>query len=189
MPARELKRIAPHAAGGHADLVEQALRDALASRGVASQAVQAHGFVQDLGHRKAWVERGIGVLENDLQMSLIGRKFGLGQRQQVAPAHQHFAAAGLVQAQHRQAHRGFTRARFTHQTNRLAFEHRKAHVLDRHKLLFAKPGAAHIKHFAQVAHFEEGRVVSRLHGGRFKLDRQGLGRGDGAIGLHPVVDG
>ena len=121
-------------------------------------------------------------------MPLVRRKFSLGQRQQIAPLHEHLASAGLVQAQHGQTHRGFTRARFTHQTNRLAPEHRKTHILDRHKLLFAKPGAAHIENFAQVTHFKQGRIVGRWRSGRRHLDGKSLGRGVGGLGLYPVVD-
>ena len=129
---------------------------------VGADAVDAHRLEQDLADREARIERGVGVLEDDLDAPFIGRVFALRHGQQVAPLEQHAAAGGPVQAQQGQADRGLARARFPDHAQRLAARERERDILHGAELALAEQPLAQPEAFLQVLHDQHILVAGRI---------------------------
>ena len=98
---------------------------------------------------EARIERGIGVLENDLHVAPHGAHLSLVKLQDIATLEPHFSGMRLGEAQDGTTGGGFARAGFAHQRQRLAATDREAHIVDgfdvadmalEHALVDGEPG-------------------------------------------------
>ena len=71
LAARELVRVVAHLLGPEADPLEQR-RDPLLARAAVREAVVGERLADDLARGQARVERGVGVLEDDLEVAPVG---------------------------------------------------------------------------------------------------------------------
>ncbi len=126
-----------------------------------ADAVDAHRFLQDLTYRKARIERGIGILENDLDPALIGPVFAVRHGQQVAALEQRRSTRRAVQAQQGQSHRGFSGTRLAHHAQRLAAAQGERDVPDRLEFALAEQAFAQPETLGQLIDHQHGLVIGR----------------------------
>ena len=130
LAARELVRIAPRMLGQQAD-DGQKLAGALLALGLGVQAVHGHRLDQDLAHGHARIERGVGVLEDDLHVAAHLAQRLLVEVRDLVALEAHRARRRIHQAQHQPAGRRLAAARFAHQRQGLAAGDVEGHTLDR----------------------------------------------------------
>ncbi len=82
--------------------------------------VQHQRFAQHGTHRHAWVERGVGVLKDDLHAPPLGAHLRVGQGEQVLPFEAHAAAGRFEETQNQSSDRRLAAARFAHDGKCLA---------------------------------------------------------------------
>src|SRR5438309_1663280 len=160
LAAGELVRVLGERVGGEAHLVEQLQAERAPLGLAAADAVDLHRLHQDLAHREARIERGIRILEHDLDAPLVGVRRLRRQRQQVPALEQHFAAGSLVQAHEQQADRGLAGAGFADHPERPAFGQLERSAL--HGLQLAPPEepVAEIEALREAARLEDDRLVA-----------------------------
>ena len=130
LTTREFVRIAQRMPGRQADLAQQ-LVDAPAQRRARRQPMQAQRFGQRLADGEARVQRGVGILEDDLHVAAQVAQRAAGQATHVAAGEADRALGGLDQAQYQAAGRRLAAARFPHQRQRLARRHVEGKAVDR----------------------------------------------------------
>src|SRR6185437_9431681 len=86
---------------------------------------------QDLADRHAGVERGVGILEDDLRLAPEATQLVRIEGQQVAPVEANASRIWLDQPQHQPAHGRLAAAGLADQPQRLAALDRKANAIDR----------------------------------------------------------
>ena len=96
-----------------------------------NQVVQAQGLGQDLAHGHARIERGIGILKDDLRVAAEGAQLVRVQGQEIAALEANVAGIRLDQPQHQPAHGGFAAAGLADQRQRLAGIDAEADAVDR----------------------------------------------------------
>ncbi len=102
--------------------------------------MQQQRLRQDVEHAHAWIERGIGILEDDLHLPPLAPEIGSGERQDALARQPHVARRRLDQAQREAAERGLAAARFADKCQRLAPRQREGDLLHRlHDLAPAEP--------------------------------------------------
>ena len=124
------------------------------------QPVHRQRLGQDLAHRHARVERGIGVLEDDLHVPAQAAQRVLAEVGDLLALEADRARGRLHQAQHQPAGRRLAAARFADQRQRLAAGDLEAHVLDRaHQAdhLAADSAAADREVLDQTVDLQDGR--------------------------------
>jgi len=126
----------------------------------AAHAVDLHRLHQDLAHREARIERGIGILEHDLDAPLVGVRRLRRQRQQVPALEQHCAAGGLVQPHKQQAHRGLAGPGFADHPERLALGQLERSALHGLQLAPSEEPVAEIEALGEAARLENDRLVA-----------------------------
>ena len=122
-------RIAPRVLGQQAD-DGQKLAGALLALGLGVQAVHGHRLDQDLAHGHARIERGVGVLEDDLHVAAQLAQRLLVEVRDLLALEAHRARRRIHQAQHQPAGRRLAAARFAHQRQGLAAGDLEGHALD-----------------------------------------------------------
>ena len=93
--------------------------------------MQRQRLAQDLADRHARIERGVGVLEDDLRLPAERAQLVGVEREQVAALETDAAGIRLDQAQHQPADGGFAAAGFADQRQRLAGIDMEADAVDR----------------------------------------------------------
>ena len=88
------------------------------------------GFRDDLFDGEARVERGEGILKNDLQVAAQAAHFGAAGGEQVASIEPDAAGGGLDQAEDEASERAFARAGFADQAKRFAGMDVKRNAVD-----------------------------------------------------------
>jgi hypothetical protein len=129
LAAGELVRVAPGVLGQQADDIEE-LAHALLARGLVADLVHVERLGEDLAHRHARVERGIGILEDDLHVAAHPPQVALAEVGDLLALEAHRAPGRVHQAEHEAAGRRLAAARFAHQRQGLAAGDLEAHVLD-----------------------------------------------------------
>ena len=169
--------------GIEADLLEQGPHALLAS--VVVPAVDPEGLRDELADRHAGVQRRVGVLEDNLQVTAHGAQFCGAQLRQVPAPVEHLATGRPHQLQDRPPRRGLAAPRLPHQPQRLAGEEVEGHVTDGLHL----PGhasqqclAADREMLDQVVHRHDGAANARRRG---RFCRYG---GDLRLGAHACSD-
>ena len=138
LAAGELVRVAPHVVGAEADGLEQ-FDDALLELAPGlREPVDDQRLADDRADRHARIERGVGVLEDDLhvarQRPQLGRRLSASD---VAALEPDLARSRLDQAQDAAAGRRLAAARLADQAQRLAGSNLEADPVDRMHLLDA----------------------------------------------------
>src|SRR5882762_955895 len=160
LAAGELVRVFGERVRGEAHLVEQLQAERAPPGLAAADAVDLHRLHQDLAHREARIERGIRILEHDLDAPLVGIRRLLRQRQQIPALEQHFAAGSLVQPHEQQADRGLAGPGFADHPERLALGHLERGALDRFELAPAEKPFAEIEALREPARLQDDRLVA-----------------------------
>ncbi len=122
---------------------------------VGADLVDAHGLQQDLADGEAWVERRVGILENDLDAPLVRHEITVGHADDVLAFKQRLSRGGLMQAHQGQADGGLAGAGLAHHAQGLAARQLERHVLHRFEFLAAKQAFAEIEALAQVADVQQ----------------------------------
>jgi hypothetical protein len=153
LAAGELVGIALRVVGRQAHLFEQPAHPGL-RLGAAGDAVHQERLHDREAHREARVQRGEGVLEDELDVAPQRLQLALRQRQHVAALELDLPALAVDQAQQRAAGGRLAAARLAHQRQRFAGVEVEADLLDRvHAALHAaEKAAAHVEARHQVAH-------------------------------------
>ena len=111
LSTRELVWVLDHIERRQAHRLEQLGHTGLELFGIADQAVLFERFTNDVVHRPARVQAGVGVLENHLNALAHGLGMvRLESRVGVLPVKGQAAACGLVQAHQQAGHRAFAAA-------------------------------------------------------------------------------
>ncbi len=106
------------------------IRDALALLPAGGEIVQPDGFADDVTYIHARVERGIRILEDDLQVPPQLAQLALIELQDRASLIAHIACSRLDQAQQKAAQGGLAAARLTHNGEGLAATDAERHAVD-----------------------------------------------------------
>ena len=164
LAARELVRVLGHVGRRQAHRLQQ-LSDAPIQRIlVRNEAMLDQRLGNDVAHQPAWVEAGVGVLENHLDAPPHGAHVAaLECRMGVLAIKVEVAARRLIQSHEQSRHRAFAAARFTDQGQRLAFLDLETHTVDgmQHGLWFAlehavEPGGGDVKGLGQIHRADQG---------------------------------
>jgi hypothetical protein len=121
--------------------------------------VNVDAFAHDRSHPHAWIERGVGVLENDLHLAAQVAHLAPPQRGKIAAVEDDAAAGRFDQAQDQPSERGLARARFPHQAHRFTRfdgEIYPVNRLDRELAAREQAFAPRRKFLAQVLGDDEG---------------------------------
>ena len=92
--------------------------------------MEAHGFLQNLAHGHARVERRVGVLEDHLHLAPVGQHVRVAQVVEASAPEEDFSAGGRVQAEDRASQGGFAAAGLTHHGEDLAGVDVQTHGVD-----------------------------------------------------------
>src|SRR5947207_11190199 len=160
LAAGELVGILGERVRGEAHLVEQLEGEGAPLGLAAAHAVDLHRLHQDLAHREARIERGIRILEHDLDAPLVGVRRLRRQRQQVPALEQHLAAGSLVQPHEQQADRGLAVPGFADHPERLALGQLERSALHGLQLAPSEEPVAEIEALGEAARLEDDRLVS-----------------------------
>ena len=101
LTARELVRVAVAVLGVEPDELEQL--DHPRPRVLAGLAVDDHRLGDDVVDRHLRIQGGVGILEDDLQLTTDRAHLLVRQRRELTPAELHRPGRGLVQLEHRAA--------------------------------------------------------------------------------------
>src|SRR5829696_649219 len=155
LPARELMRVFAHRLRAQADASEQ-LRDTLVLLPTAREPEVLQRFADDRAGREAWVERGIGILEHELDLAPVPPHRPRIEVRHVGAAEQDAAAGRLEQLHHHLAEGGFAAAGFADNAERLAAPDVEADAVDGANDMPLPPEepAAERKMLDEVAHLE-----------------------------------
>ena len=130
LAAAELVRVAQHRAVGQPDLGQERARALLAFR-LAGNAVHAHRLDQRLADPPARIERGVGILEDDLQLAAQHPQTRLARRDHVLALEDDLTRVGLDQAQRGAPGRRLAAAGFADQAEGLAVAHAERDAVER----------------------------------------------------------
>ena len=168
LSTRELVRVAAHVDRVEAALLQQPHRAVASALLVPVEPVDGHGLREHVSHGHARVERGVGVLEDDLHPAAQ-----LAERERVRLAHvdpveadlafDHEPVAGLDQAQERAAGGRLAAARLAYQPDRLPGPDLEGHAVYGSHVVddLAEEAASHREVDLEVLDLEErlpGRV-------------------------------
>lgn len=126
---------------------------------IAADAVQQHRLAQDLRHGEARVERGVRVLEHDLDAALVVAQPPRRQRQHVLALEQHPSGAGLLQPHQRQPQRALAAAGFADDAQRASAHQGERHPVHRALAVVAEPAVAAVVVDAEPLHLQDHAVV------------------------------
>ena len=151
LAARQLVGIAQRHVGEEPDDLQQ-LGDPVVNLRLGQDAVHADRLGDDLAHRHARIEGGIGVLEDDLHLLAHGDHLLAVERRQIHALEADLAAGRLVEAQHQAAERGFPAPQLADETQRLAALDADGDAVDgAHQLVPTKQPDADGEIFLRVA--------------------------------------
>ncbi len=168
LPAAEFVRIAHHRIVGQADLGEEGARPRLAF-GIVGDAVDAHRLDQCLADPAARIERGIGVLEDDLQLAAQRAHPCLAGGDDVLALEDYLAGIGLDEAEDGASSGRLAAAGLADKAEGLAVAHGEGDAVEGTHGDDARPrkAARHGEEFAQAGDGQDGishgRPRSRLH--------------------------
>ena len=191
LPARKLMRVAVRRLGGQAHLFQQPAHTLFGLVG-RHQLVDEQRLHHRIAHRQARVERGIRVLEHELDVTPQRLQRGAFQRRDVAAGHFHPTALVRDQPRQRTAGGALAAARLTHQRQRFAGLQLEADLLDRMHLTLdaAEHAAAQRKARDQLVHLEYRRqVVAHAVGHQNLLGRAGRGHAGRQLARHQEARG
>ena len=113
-------RVALEGGNRQADFFQQCVSHLDAFAVVAADLVDQHRFQQNLAHGKAWIERGVGVLKDDLDAPLVWHKVAVRHGENILAFKDGLTRRRLMQAHQGQADRGLAGTRFAHHAQRFA---------------------------------------------------------------------
>ena len=152
-------RILEERGAGQPDLLQQRVGHVASLLLVRSKTVYLHRLHQDLADREAGVERGIGVLEDDLDPALVLHRHAGRHGKQVLAFEQDLPARGFVEAHHGQSNRCLAGARFPDQPQRLTLGELEGHVADRLEFPFPEQSFSRVETLPEVANFDDDSLV------------------------------
>ena len=156
LTAREFVRITAVIILAQADLFQQ-FDNALLAIIALGDVMDLHAFADDLADAHARVERGVGVLEDDLHLApQIAHRVGI-ERGYVGAFEIDAARSGFEQPDHEAPEGRLAAARFTHQPQRFPVLDFERYVVDRPDVITAVPRQppVHRKIFFEVADFHQ----------------------------------
>ena len=130
LAARELVRIAVEELRRQVDSLEKAGGQAKRLAGIQRAPVREERLRKGGAHREARVEGRLRILEHDLHACAKGPQFGFVERSDVAPLEGDGACAGAVEPQQGARKGALARARFAHEADGLAGQHRQVDALE-----------------------------------------------------------
>ena len=164
LAAREGARQAVGLVLAEAHELEQ-LDDACVDLGLGAHVVVQQLLAQHLAHGHAGVERGVGILEDHLDVFAAVAQLMLGKLGEVNARKDDLAARGVVQVDDRAGKRGLAATRLAHQAERLACVEGERHVVHGGEVLalLAHDGVKHAvlerEALAQVGHLKQGLAL------------------------------
>jgi len=123
--------------------------------------VDIQRLTDDVTDGHAWVERGIGILENDLHLAPERAQLLLVEVGNVGATDLDQTGRWLVKTGNRAADRGLATARFTNQTESLAFEDLERDIVDCLEFSCAAKTTADMEIFLEILDFEQDLAAAR----------------------------
>ena len=148
-----------------ADLAEQFSDARIGRFAVGNEPVDVHRLTDDLADRHAWIERCVGILEDNLDFASDCLQLGRRSGREIYAGESDLASGWLFEPQDQSADGGLAAAGFADQAQGLPGIDRKAHVFDRaHDRGLASEPGAHREMLGQAAHRQErlGALRRRL---------------------------
>ncbi len=167
LAAGELVRVAVGEVGVEADRLQQFLH-ALGALVLGHQLVDLHRLGHDVAHGHAWVQRGVRILEDHLQVAPHLPHLGAVERGQVAAVEDDVAFGRLVELQDGASRGRFTAPRFADEAQRLAALDGEGNAVDRlhgADLALEDDPLREREVHLEVLHIQQRLTISRGGGG------------------------
>ncbi len=122
-------RVAPHVVGFQPDLDQQARHPLFALAGGCGQLVDDEGLAKDIADGHARIERGKGILEDELHVAPHGAQIAAAEIEHVLPVKADLAGARFDEAQDAAGRGGLAAAGFADQSQRFTPVDGKGHAV------------------------------------------------------------